>query len=276
MVDKNTNSNPLKVHKYGYSTIFLFVQFFIKSESGMSLLVSEKTIRIEGIGEVLLKKSYDSRNIRLRVDHRNITLTMPYQVSEQKALRFIQDKKIWIQRSMIRQQRTKKLQTVFRENIEFKTRMHRLYLARHCKNTIKSVVSGNRITVWFPDHTQAEHPKIQQVIRKAVIEAWRIEAKKYLPERVHELASRFNFNYNKLTVKNAQTRWGSCSASNNINLNLQLMRLPDRLIDYVILHELTHTVHKNHQKSFWNALENAFPGAKTSDKELNNYHLQYW
>jgi hypothetical protein len=130
--------------------------------------------------------------------------------------------------------------------------------------------------VWFPDHAPADHPKIQKVIRKAVVEAWRAEAKKYLPFRANELASRFNFRYNQLTVKNAKTRWGSCSASNNINLNLQLMRLPDRLIDYVILHELTHTVHKNHQRAFWNAMEDIFPGARKTDKELNNYHLEYW
>ena len=243
----------------------------------MALLSAVKTLHIDGIGEVLLKKSHDARYMRLRVDQKEgIILTLPQIFSEQHALRFLHDKKRWIQRSMLRQQKIKNQHTVFTENSGFRTRMHTLYLARHCKSTIKSVVSGDKIMVWFPDHAPAEHPKIQQVIRKAVEEAWRVEAKRFLPVRVNELASRFNFQYNRLTVKNAKTRWGSCSASNNINLNLQLMRLPDRLIDYVILHELTHTVHKNHQKSFWNALESIFPSARITDKELNKYHLQYW
>jgi predicted metal-dependent hydrolase len=243
----------------------------------MPSLTAYKTLYIDGIGEVLLKKSYDTRYLRLRVDQKEgIILTLPENLSEQHALRFLNEKKGWIQRSMQRHQKMKNQYTIFSENISFKTRMHTLYLARHCKNTIKSVVSGNKIMIWFPDQAPAEHPKIQTVIRKAIEVAWRIEAKKYLPFRVKELASRFNFQYNHLSVKNAKTRWGSCSATNNINLNLQLMRLPDRLIDYVILHELTHTVHKNHQKTFWNALETVFPGAKKTDKELNKYHLQYW
>jgi predicted metal-dependent hydrolase len=243
----------------------------------MALSVSEKTIHIDGIGEVLLRKSWDTRRMRLRVDQKKgVTLTLPFLLSEKDAQQFLQEQKTWIQSSLLRQLKSRNQYTVFTEATEFKTRMHTLFLSRHAKNTIKSVVSGDRILVWFPEHAQAEHPKVQQVIRKAIIEAWRIEAKKYLPRRVDELATHFNISYNKLSVKNAKTRWGSCSASNNINLNLQLMRLPDRLIDYIILHELTHTIHKNHQKSYWKALEQIFPGAKTADRELNKFHLEFW
>jgi predicted metal-dependent hydrolase len=243
----------------------------------MSSVTSIKTLHIEGIGDVLLKRSRNTRYLRVKVDQKEgIILTLPGIISEQQAVRFLNEKKAWIQRSILRQQKVKNQSTIFTDNSDFRTRMHTLYLARHSKNTIKSVVSGDKILVWFPDHAKAEHPKVQKVIRRAVEEAWRVEAKKYLPVRVKELASRFNFNYNKLTIKNAKTRWGSCSATNNLNLNLQLMRLPDRLIDYIILHELMHTVHKHHQKSFWNALEKALPGARNIDKELNRYHLEYW
>jgi predicted metal-dependent hydrolase len=54
------------------------------------------------------------------------------------------------------------------------------------------------------------------------------------------------------------------------------MRLPDVLIDYVILHELNHTIHKHHQKAFWDSLEHILPGARRLDKALNKYHLEYW
>jgi predicted metal-dependent hydrolase len=243
----------------------------------MVSIANERSIHIDGIGEVLLKKSPDAHYLRLRVDpKKGIILTLPVNLSEQFAFRFLYEKKEWIRRSLQRQLKAKNQYTVFTEDRGFKTRMHTLYLARHCKNTIKSVVSGDKILIWFPDHVSAEHPKIQKVIRKAVEEAWRVEAKKYLPIRVRELATRFNFRYNHLSVKNAKTRWGSCSAENNINLNLQLMRLPDRLIDYVILHELMHTIHKNHQKPFWNTMESVLPGAKKIDKELNKYNLQIW
>jgi predicted metal-dependent hydrolase len=232
---------------------------------------------IEGIGEVLFKRSNKTRFIRLKVDQKNgIVLTMPDGLSEQIAIRFVLEKKKWLTDSIERQKKIKELNTVFTENTDFKTRNHNLCLAKHAKNTIRSVVIDDKIIVWYPDHADVADPRIQRAIRKAVQEAWRIEAKKFLPERVKQLSDQFNFEFNSLTVKNAKTRWGSCSHSNNINLNLQLMRLPDHLIDYVILHELNHTVHKNHQKAYWKALENIIPDAKRLDKELNKYHLQYW
>ncbi|MCK4466289.1 MAG: M48 family metallopeptidase, partial [Bacteroidales bacterium] len=68
--------------------------------------------------------------------------------------------------------------------------------------------------------------------------------------------------------------WGSCSSRNNINLNLHIMRLPEKLADYIILHELTHTVHKNHGKKFWSLLTEFTGDGKGLAKELRNYDIQ--
>jgi len=87
------------------------------------------------------------------------------------------------------------------------------------------------------------------------------------------LAKKHNFNYQKLTIKNTKTRWGSCSFKNNINLSLHLMRLKEELIDYVILHELVHTKVKNHSKEFWMTLDIHCPESKKLDKELKKYSL---
>ncbi len=83
----------------------------------------------------------------------------------------------------------------------------------------------------------------------------RNEAKLFLSERTRELADMYGFSYNRLTVRNQRTRWGSCSSRDNISLNMQLMRLRRELRDYVILHELAHTRHKNHSSRFWAALD---------------------
>ncbi len=72
-----------------------------------------------------------------------------------------------------------------------------------------------------------------------------------MPHRVQHLSDLHGFTYGKLSFRNQKTRWGSCSFHNNISLNIQLMRLPLHLIDYVIIHELCHTVHKNHSAKFW-------------------------
>jgi hypothetical protein len=93
-----------------------------------------------------------------------------------------------------------------------------------------------------------------------------------LKDRTSELAARFNFSYRRVSVRAQRTRWGSCSRDNNINLNIQLMRLPDDLRDYVILHELTHTKVKNHSREFWGMLDQFVPGAKAFDRRLRSYH----
>jgi predicted metal-dependent hydrolase len=205
-----------------------------------------------------------------------ITLIVPRNVTEQKAIQFAIEKKNWIQKSLYRREFIKNKITLFTEASDYQTRTRKLTIAKHAKSTIKSVVSPEQIIVWYPDYATVEDSRIQEVIRRAIEATWRVEAKKYLPTRVQQLAEKNGFTFKKLSIKKAGTRWGSCSHDNNINLNLQLMRLPDALLDYVILHELAHTVEKNHQASFWRLLEKVLPGARQLDKQLNNYHLRYW
>ena len=98
-------------------------------------------------------------------------------------------------------------------------------------------------------------------------------AKEFLEGRIKELADKFGFVYNKITIRNQKTRWGSCSGKNNINLNMQLMNIPNHLIDYVLLHELVHTIVKNHSPLFWITLDRYVGNAKAIDKELKKYSL---
>jgi predicted metal-dependent hydrolase len=106
------------------------------------------------------------------------------------------------------------------------------------------------------------------------VEALRKKAKEFLPGRVNELASMYGLKYEKVKVKNAQTRWGSCSNKKNINLNLHLMRLPVQLQDYVILHELAHVLYPNHGIKFWAFLDKLTGNARSFEKELKKYQIQ--
>lgn len=87
------------------------------------------------------------------------------------------------------------------------------------------------------------------------IEALRRKAKAELPPRLSQLAARYGFTYNRVTIKHNATNWGSCSARSNINLNLNIVRLPKVLQDYVLLHELCHLRHQDHGHGFHLLLE---------------------
>ncbi|MBU2520893.1 MAG: M48 family metallopeptidase [Proteobacteria bacterium] len=99
------------------------------------------------------------------------------------------------------------------------------------------------------------------------------EARKFLTNRLNELSGKHGFDYNKVFVRNQRTRWGSCSVKNNINLNVNLVCLPEELIDYTILHELVHIRIKNHNKEFWDELDKLVVNAKKLDKKLNKYNV---
>ena len=101
-----------------------------------------------------------------------------------------------------------------------------------------------------------------------------IQEEKYLVNRVESLAKKHGFQYCKLKFRVMKTRWGSCSAKNNINLNMLITYLPKHLQDYIILHELVHTRIKNHSHHFWNVLDSVVGDAKGMHKELRlNYTL---
>ncbi|MFO7555078.1 MAG: YgjP-like metallopeptidase domain-containing protein [Desulfobacterales bacterium] len=99
----------------------------------------------------------------------------------------------------------------------------------------------------------------------------RIEAGKKLVNRLNELSEQHGFRYNKVSVRNQKTRWGSCSSKNNINLNIKLDRLPDNMIDYVLLHELVHTRIKNHSNAFWAELDKFVGNAIEMSKKMKEY-----
>lgn len=101
----------------------------------------------------------------------------------------------------------------------------------------------------------------------------RQEATRQLSRRLRELADRHGFAYNRVTIRNQRTRWGSCSATNNISLNMKLVALPPELIDYVLLHELVHTRIKNHGPAFWAELDRLAGAARAKRARLREYHL---
>jgi predicted metal-dependent hydrolase len=99
------------------------------------------------------------------------------------------------------------------------------------------------------------------------------KARDALFNRLNYFAQKYNFSYNRATFRRQKTRWGSCSTKNNINLNINIAALPEHLQDYVLLHELVHTKHKNHGKAFWAELDRLTGDAKKLRKEMRKYRL---
>lgn len=128
--------------------------------------------------------------------------------------------------------------------------------------------SKQHIIVTLPASTPLNDPAVVRAIRDASLVALRTEAKSYLPKRLQYLADQLGFHYEKVRFSHASSRWGSCSSTGTISLNIALMKLPFELIDYVIVHELAHTVEMNHSQAFWSLVEKGDPHYKQHRKLL--------
>ncbi|MDB4088874.1 M48 family metallopeptidase [Flavobacteriales bacterium] len=232
-----------------------------------------KIENIEGIGEVNFVKSKRAKNLRISIKpFHGVKVTMPYYMSYKTAKRFLNLKKSWVEKNLNEIKNKEVGRTVFDENTVFRTNLHSLKIIREGGKEVKSRRTNELITIKVPLEFDIYSEPIQKFIRKNIEESWRIEAKATLPQRTQELAAKYGFIYNNVSIRNTLTRWGSCSYQNNINFSLHLLRLPEGLQDYVILHELAHTKEKNHQPPFWKLLDSVTNGnARVLDKQVKKY-----
>lgn len=90
-------------------------------------------------------------------------------------------------------------------------------------------------------------------------------------ERLEFYNRNYNFYYNRVSIRDQHTRWGSCSKKSNLNFNYRLIHLPPHLCDYVVVHELCHLKEMNHAKSFWDLVAKTFPNHRELRRELKSF-----
>lgn len=188
-----------------------------------------KIVQYQDIGAVRYVKNRRAKHLSIRINQQGETrVTIPAYVSMQRAEAFVMTRKPWVQT---------KLSQIRRE-----------------AGRMRKPLAGEILSIRGKE-VQISLQKGEQSGEEAL---WRIllqEAKQHLPERVNYLAKTHGLNYSGLKIRRMKSRWGSCTAKNSINLNSWLMMLPEHLSDYVILHELVHTLHRDHSVKFWEALD---------------------
>lgn len=136
---------------------------------------------------------------------------------------------------------------------------------------VTSRLHQSEVFVYHPPALAAESPGVQSAAHKAGIRALRRQAETLLPQRLEQLACQHGFSYRSITIKQLKGRWGSCDHQTNIVLNLFLMQLPWEHIDYVLLHELTHTQVLRHGPDFWQAMERILPEVRQLRKTIRKH-----
>ena len=105
-------------------------------------------------------------------------------------------------------------------------------------------------------------------------EWYRQRASELIPERVQYFAEQLGLEYQRVRISNAKRIWGSCSPKNSLSFSWRLAMAPIKVVDYIVVHELTHIVHKNHGKLFWRRVAKTIPNHKELRQWLrDNEHL---
>lgn len=130
---------------------------------------------------------------------------------------------------------------------------------------------GQQIIVRLPADMTLDAPTVVSAVREVMIAALRVESKNYLPRRLAHLATQLDCTYDRVRFSHASGRWGSCSSNGTISLNIALMKLPHELIDYVLVHELSHTKQMNHSQAFWRTVAIGDPQYKYHQKLLKTH-----
>ena len=99
-------------------------------------------------------------------------------------------------------------------------------------------------------------------------QTYRPVAQKIISHKVQCWANHIGVTYNRVTIRNQRSRWGSCSSQKNLNFNYRLIFLPEYLLDYVVVHELCHLYELNHSAEFWSLVEHIYPQYKDAMKDL--------
>lgn len=222
------------------------------------------TITDEEFGEVTLRRNARASYVKIRIGTDGLLhASLPLRAPAALVRTLIGNSRTEI-RNMLQEHRG---QSIMTDGMQI-GKSHRLIMRPGSGNRPIVTRHGLQIVASLPEGLAIESTVAQEAIRPAVIEALRKEAKSYLPKRLAFLAEKYGFSYQKVRFSHASGRWGSCTTQGTISLNIALMKLPFELIDYVVLHELCHTVHMNHSQNFWALVEQCDPAYVNHRREL--------
>jgi len=211
-------------------------------------------ITINGI-EFKIKHSMrkNMKRIIMRIERKNEIKLSSARVSKKNLLDFIQENETWIltQHNNIK------------DNYKVGTHFYYLNQAYSIQHHKKAL------------HIQGTEAFINPLKAKYQSDMfYKQSARAYLPRRVEFWKSKMNLEFNKLNFRLAKKRWGSCNAKKNISLNPYMMKLSHEMIDYIIIHELSHLVHLNHSKDFYEHVQTFMPHYESVEKEIKELSLR--
>lgn len=219
---------------------------------------------------IIIYSRSNARNITMRVKPDGLYVTVPPYTKSAAIQKAIAQYRVVLRESYNKIHRQQQITPDFRIDAE----CFKLKLAERNSKNFTLHYGASEVTLYYPYGCDFSSKEVQATIKNGIVRALKHNAMQLLPPVLELLAQRFNMKYRKVKVNGARKRWGSCSAAGTINLSCYLILLPPHLSDYVMLHELAHTVEMNHGERFWKLLDDMTDGnALRLRKELRDFNL---
>ena len=234
-------------------------------------MATKRVVPDKDFGQIIIRTRITARNISMRTKPDGLHVTVPPRCLTSRIMSVIKE-----YRPKLLEKWQKSVEQPLDLNFRIDAPCFRLHLeeGRFSRFTLR--MNEEDITICCPPQTDFSQKAVQDLLRNAIIRALKKSAQAYLPPLLSELAEHYGFKYKKVKITGSKSRWGSCSATGSINLSCYLMLLPPHLMDYVLLHELTHTKEMNHGPQFWEILNDLTEGrAKTLRAELKNFRTSF-
>ncbi|HET9850717.1 MAG TPA: SprT family zinc-dependent metalloprotease [Candidatus Saccharimonadales bacterium] len=226
--------------------------------------MSQKSFLVDGVGQITIYKRHGAKNVRLSLSASGkVRVSQPYFTPYQAGIAFVKKNRTWLMERAVKEALPP---LASGQQIGKK---HQLIIARSTSNVVSTHIKAGVIKVRAP--ASASRPTVQEAAVSACERALKKEAEELLVGRLAELARQHGFSYQSARIKKLTARWGSCSSDRVITLSYYLVQLPWELIDYVILHELTHTRQMNHGPKFWQELTTFVPDARARQKWIRQH-----
>ena len=215
--------------------------------------------------EVKFCRRRNARRYIASIDrHGQMRVTLPDGGSRCEALEFVRENSIWLRDQQKKcQEEVEEAKLKSGDTIWYRGDRHNLTVSK----------DWGRPVLYFAD--QKIFLADENIdLSRPLGQRFRLLAKRELPGRTKTLADRFELSYSKVSIRDQQTRWGSCSSSGVISLNWRLIMVPSSVVDYIIIHELMHLREMSHSPRFWKFVEMAFPQYRESEDWLKTHHSE--
>lgn len=215
-----------------------------------------------------LKRSGKRRSIGLRIDDRGLTVSVPLRASQKWLDSVLQEKAGWVVEKLDswRARMPEKILWRDREPIDY---LGDQLVLRVRPSLFESPLEQRGRELWVFVDDAADAASIEQKVA-----CWyRDQAQRLFEQRAQFYAQLLDVMPSAIRLTTAKSQWGSCTPGGTVRFNLQLIRLPLRLIDYVVAHELAHLRELNHSAAFWRLVESVCPDYAQLRGELGDIVL---